>query len=840
MVMLSAAIRDLHRCYPGQFVTDVRTLCPEIWENNPYITPLSDDGGADFIECSYPLINECNHLPYHCLHGYIDFLNRRLSLNIQLSSFRGDIHLSDQEKAWYSQVHELASEDIPFWIIVAGGKYDVTIKWWETERYQEVVDHFRGRIQFVQVGEWGHHHPRLERVIDLRGETNIRELIRLVYHAQGVLCPVTAAMHMAAAVEVKQGQMLERPCVVIAGGREPTHWEAYPNHQFIHRIGALPCSVKGGCWKDRVVPLGDGDERDQPDRLCSNVREGLPACMALISPEEVIRRIQLYFDGGMATWLTPKQARAAHKGVRASVRSSTFDEQPLNLHNARLACEAFIKSLPAAGPSFSGRGIVICGGGLTYFTNAWVNISMLRKLGCSLPVQVWHLGEEELDTEMATLLKTLGAEAVDAFEVRKKHPIRQLKGWELKPYAILHSPFREVLFLDADNVAVVNPEFLFEREPYRQTGAIFWPDYGQFKKTQVIWESCGIPRPDGPEFESGQIVIDKARCWQALRLTLWFNEHSDFYYQHLHGDKETFHLGFKRLGKSFAMPRTPIHPLKGTMCQHDFEGKRLFQHRNLRKWSLFQNLRIEDFWLEEDCLAALDRLRRIWDGRMSRYRGAVLRARTRTKISGPPSLCACMISCPERTAVRERTVQSLAATDWGARPLCVQIDPREFADKEERQIHTSKLALERYLESEAEYMLFLEDDLEFNRHFSHNITHWPPFRERLIALASLYTPGGIHALACDAKANAMIVDPSSIYGSQAYLLSRRTAEFILEHWSEQEGKQDIKFSRLAARMRRPIFYHAPSLVQHVGVHSAWGGSFHQSADYAAEWKASSD
>jgi hypothetical protein len=77
-------------------------------------------------------------------------------------------------------VHEVTGADIPFWIIAAGGKYDITIKWWALERYQKVVDHFQGRIQFVQVGAEGNHHPKLEGVIDLRGQTSLRELVRLV------------------------------------------------------------------------------------------------------------------------------------------------------------------------------------------------------------------------------------------------------------------------------------------------------------------------------------------------------------------------------------------------------------------------------------------------------------------------------------------------------------------------------------------------------------------------------------------------------------------------------------------------------------------------------------
>src|SRR6266446_5865383 len=204
---------------------------------------------------------------------------------------------------------------------------------------------------------------------------------------------------------------------------------------------------------------------------------------------------------------------------------------------------------PEACPDrYEGRGIVICGGGVRYFTNAWVCVQMLRRLGCALPIQLWHLGAKEMDGRMQALVAPLGVECVDAFKSRKKYPVRRLHGWELKPYAILHCRFREVLFLDADNVPVVNPEFLFDTPRYQASGAIFWPDYeaGKNEKLTAIWRSCGMRQPDEPEFETGQIVVDKRRCWRALRLSLWFNEHSDFYYRYLHGDKETFHLAFRK------------------------------------------------------------------------------------------------------------------------------------------------------------------------------------------------------------------------------------------------------------------------------------------------------
>jgi ADP-heptose:LPS heptosyltransferase len=617
IVMLTAAVRDLHYWYPKQFVTDVRTLCPDLWENNPYITPLAgDDPQVETLECRYPLIDHCNETPYHCLHGFIEFLNQRLRLSIKPTEFKGDIHLSEQEKAWYSQVHEVTGEETPFWIVASGGKYDVTVKWWQSERYQAVVDHFRGKIQFVLVGQCGHHHPKLERVIDLRGQTTLRELIRLVYHAQGVLCPVTGLMHLAAAVKTKRGQPKNRPCVVIAGGREPAHWEAYPDHQFIHTNGALACCANGGCWKDRTFRLRDGDQRDKPGYLCVDVVNDLPHCMDMITPADVIRRIEFYFKGGIIKCLSVRQRAAAKRGIAATAQNS-YDQEPLTLHNAGMACDTFISTIPAYPGHYQGRGIVICAGGLKYFTNAWVCINMLRRLGCRLPIQLWHLGSKEVDGRLAELLAPFEVRCIDACKVQKQFPVRMLHGWGVKPYAILHSPFREALLLDADNVPVVNPEFLFDTPQFQTHGAIFWPDYhhAKIEKTRAIWRSCGLRQPQEPEFETGQIVVDKLRCWSALCLSLWFKENCDFYYRYLHGDKETFHLAFRRLKKSYSLVPKTIHPLEGTMCQHDFNGRRIFQHRNTDKWDLhLRNKRVRDFWFEKECREYLAQLRRLWEG----------------------------------------------------------------------------------------------------------------------------------------------------------------------------------------------------------------------------------
>lgn len=301
VVVMTAVVRDLQLAYPRRFLIDVRTTGPQIWENNPYLTRLDEaDPDVRVIEMHYPLIHESNQRPYHFLHAYPMYLERQLGLPIPLTQFKGDMHISQLEKSWVSQVEETGFRG-NFWVIVTGGKYDYTAKWWNPEYAQAVVNHFRGRILFVQCGEAHHWHPRLDGVLDLIGKTDLRQFIRLVYHADGVLCPVTFAMHLAAAVETKAGKPRNRPCVVVAGGREPSHWEAYTHHQYIGTNGVLPCCDAGGCWRSRCQPVGDGDEKDwslceRPVQLSPGLR--IPQCMNMITPSDVIRRIEMYYEGG--------------------------------------------------------------------------------------------------------------------------------------------------------------------------------------------------------------------------------------------------------------------------------------------------------------------------------------------------------------------------------------------------------------------------------------------------------------------------------------------------------------------------------------------------------------
>lgn len=73
-------------------------------------------------------------------------------------------------------------------------------------------------------------------------------------------------------------------------------------------------------------------------------------------------------------------------------------------------------------------------------------------------------------------------------------------------------------------------------------------------------------------------------------------------------------MGWKVAAKSYAMPDRGIQRLHCTMCQHDFAGERIFQHRNLDKWSLARgaNVKVGGFIDEDVCQDFIEQLRREW------------------------------------------------------------------------------------------------------------------------------------------------------------------------------------------------------------------------------------
>lgn len=256
-------------------------------------------------------------------NNYFKIGDRTKKISEKFARQRADLHLSKEEKQTNTIKDEYGVEK--YWLVAPGGKTDCTCKIWDWRQFQKVVDHFEGRIKFATIGmtkdkgggKTSHIVDKLENVIDLTNKTGLRDLIRIVYHAEGGVTGVSMLAHLMAAIPQPDTRS-RKPCVQIVGGREPTSYTWYCNHQVLHTNGALQCCDAGGCWQSRVVPL-EKESKGENKRLCHNtvVSDGrtIARCMDMITPDDVIRAIEHYYDGGFYEYLKPKKSLGRNVGT---------------------------------------------------------------------------------------------------------------------------------------------------------------------------------------------------------------------------------------------------------------------------------------------------------------------------------------------------------------------------------------------------------------------------------------------------------------------------------------------------------------------------------------------
>jgi hypothetical protein len=283
--------------------------------------------------------------------------------------------------------------------------------------------------------------------------------------------------------------------------------------------------------------------------------------------------------------------------------------------------ENFLTDIPPYPDTCSSRGIVTaCGSKECFYVGAYVMIRLLRHFGCHLPVEVYKFDWEQ-DESWDKIFNAMPGVTVKYYDKTICAGVER-KGWSLKPFAILDSSFEEVLFLDSDVAPAKNPEYLFDYAGYQETGAVFWADtHATHRKARptpenssrnAFWHLAGREEIDEPEFESGQIVVNKRKCWRELQLAGHYNKHADWYYKFFLGDKETFHLAWRRLDTPFAF-LTNVYdvPVPGGkyFYQHDHNDELVFQHRSGNKLHLGENLLQPEFVEQDKILEFIAELR---------------------------------------------------------------------------------------------------------------------------------------------------------------------------------------------------------------------------------------
>ncbi len=225
-----------------------------------------------------------------------------------------------------------------------------------------------------------------------------------------------------------------------------------------------------------------------------------------------------------------------------------------------IAADELARNLPPYPEGrFKGRGVVIVGGG-PYWACAYVTARMLRHVGCTLPAQVWYLGERERDDRYTAALKPYGVEVVDILGHPMAGTARNLSGhpgqpaFNCKSFAALHSPYEEVLLLDADSYPCADPTVLFDEPRYRQSGGIFWPDGPQTARW-TNWSAWGVPsQPPGCGWEVGQYLVHKRSAWGPVHLARFYDDHGDHFYTggppFGHGDTGSWRVAWAKFRRS--------------------------------------------------------------------------------------------------------------------------------------------------------------------------------------------------------------------------------------------------------------------------------------------------
>lgn len=271
-----------------------------------------------------------------------------------------------------------------------------------------------------------------------------------------------------------------------------------------------------------------------------------------------------------------------HSEFLSRVKFGEERVKDLKLQHTKLADYLRTMDLPPA-ELFQGQGIVISGGG-EYFAGAIVAIIQLREAGSKLPVELMLNSNDEYDehtckklekefnTRCVIIQNEIDQEDWDALKLTK---------FQLKILGLLVSSFDHTISLDADNMALINPDEIFSSDAYLLTRFVLWPDLWQRTIAPVFYDIAGIkpgepirrmgirngdsfsdyikrPRdrihfhdfdnlPDTISTETGQLAFSKREHFRSFVLALYYNVYGEKYYWRMMyqgspgaGDRDTF------------------------------------------------------------------------------------------------------------------------------------------------------------------------------------------------------------------------------------------------------------------------------------------------------------
>ena len=353
IIMFTAGVRDFKKAFPHIQVQVLSTV-GHMWDHNPNINrdtwPIIIDPISFHKEDSKPTdkqmlelnkqaiskaisenkpvklyigpgkaTNASNSSNNHFANAYRISMETVLGVTIPQGPIRGDLYMTEKE---YNEPPLIKP---PYWLITAGEKGDWGCKTFSFKKWEEVTERLP-EITFIQIGAKNHKHPKLtgSNVINYIGktedrDTGLRNLLNLFNNCEGSMGLVSFQMHLAA--------VFNKPCVTIAGAREPVWFTRYPGQQYLATDGCLPCTVRANdeptaCWKCDITGCLYKEE------IPANRNQNIPRCVDIISVDDVVSAIGKYYLGGRLSLNKPIGKSKLIQRVKESLKSSDMGSKP--------------------------------------------------------------------------------------------------------------------------------------------------------------------------------------------------------------------------------------------------------------------------------------------------------------------------------------------------------------------------------------------------------------------------------------------------------------------------------------------------------------------------------
>jgi len=324
MLMFTCGVRDFKKAYPDVKV-NVISVAGHIWDHNPNVDRSVIPLPENTVKIGPgSLTNASNRVDWHFANAFRLSMEEKLNIQIPQGESRPDIWLSEDEWNAPRFIKD------PYWIICITGEKGWGSKMYPFNKWQEFVNQ-NPDVKFVQIGAAGDKPPRLQgsNVIDHVGktenrETGVRDLFKLFLNAEGSIGLVSFHMHLSGA--------LYKPCIVVAGGREPVSFTRYPGHQYLATDGTMECARKA-CWHCSIDACTNLVIREE------TMEKKIPKCVDIIPPEELTRALNRYYEGGRlkkdVPSAKPKEFKNIVKGVKPISANEPTPEEGINTYGMK-------------------------------------------------------------------------------------------------------------------------------------------------------------------------------------------------------------------------------------------------------------------------------------------------------------------------------------------------------------------------------------------------------------------------------------------------------------------------------------------------------------------------